>query len=164
MSCTLGLLSSCAKKRVKFEDIKYEENGLRFYLPNTMQRKDVEDYEFYFTGRTMDVVFSALKITDEFLERVDLEAGITAGEYVDAIIERRGLVKSKLYYVYYEDSDQHNFRYNYVDENEFETFFYVTVTGTPDNLWYIEMCCSADESSEYLEMFEGWRKTITANS
>ncbi|MBE6536699.1 MAG: hypothetical protein E7673_01975 [Ruminococcaceae bacterium] len=159
--CVLFLLSlaSCSKKPI-FEDVKYEENGLSFYLPNTMQRELSEDYEFYFSGRTMNVIFSAMKITDEFLEKVELEVGTTAEKYVDAIIERRGLDKSMLYYTHYEESGQYNFRYNYVSENNFETFFYVTVLGTPDNMWYVEMCCPNDESGQYLEMFEGWRKSL----
>ena len=160
LSCLVAILTSCSKK-VKFEDVKYEENGLRFYLPNTMQRQDSEDYEFYFSGRTMDVAFSALKLTEEFLKKAEIEPGVTAEEYVDIIIEKRDFVKSKLYYTHYEESGQYNFRYNYVSESGFEVFFYVTVLGTPDNLWYIEMCCSQDESGEYLDMFDSWRKTLT---
>ena len=152
-------LVSCGEKS-KFEDISYREKGLYFVLPNTMQRGMSEDYDFYFYGRTIDVMFSALKITDSFLGKVGLEKGTTAEKYVDTIIERQELDKSKLYYKYYEDSNQYNFRYNYAGENGFEMFFYVTVTGNPENLWYIEMCCAAEESLDYLPMFENWRKTI----
>ena len=77
-------LTSC-KDEVKFSDIEYREYGLSFALPNTMARGASAEYEFYFTGMSMDVIFSAMKITDEFLAKVDLEPGISAGEYVDTM-------------------------------------------------------------------------------
>ena len=152
-------LTSC-KNDVQFSNIEYKEHGLSFALPNTMKRGESEDYEFYFTGMSMDVIFSAMKLTDEFLEKVDLKPGVTAKEYVDTIIARRELDKSKLFYKHYENSGQYNFRYNYVSESGFEMFYYVTVLGTPDNLWYVEMCCEAEESDRYVEMFDTWRRSI----
>lgn len=156
-------LASCSEN-VEFSDVEYKENGISFLLPNTMKRGVSDDYEFYFTGMSMDVIFSAMKITEEFLAKVELEQGTTAKEYVDTIITRRQLDKSKLFYKYYEDSDQYNFRYNYVSESGFEMFYYVTVTGPADNLWYVEMCCEAEESSKYLDMFDSWRRTIETYS
>lgn len=158
-----AMLTSCSEN-IEFSDIEYKENGISFLLPNTMKRGTSGEYEFYFTGMSMDVIFSAMKITDEFLEKVELEQGTTAKEYVDAIISRRQLDKSKLFYKYYEDHDQYNFRYNYVSESGFEMFYYVTVTGPSDNLWYVEMCCEAEESSKYLDMFDSWRRTIETYS
>lgn len=154
-----GVLVSCAQKS-NFQDVSYREDGLYFVLPNTMQRESSKDYQFYFYGRTMDVIFTALKLTEDFLAKVNLEAGITAEEYVDTVIERQELEKSKLYYKHYEEIGQYNFRYNYADDGGLEMFFYVTALGTPDNLWYVEMCCAADQSSEYLNMFDNWRKTL----
>ena len=159
VALALITLVSCGNS-VKFEDVEYRENGLSVTLPNTMRRQDNEDYTFYFSGMSMDVIFSAMKITDEFLESVELESGVSAGEYVDTIIARRGLEKSKLYYKYYEEKNQYNFRYNYVSESGYEMFFFVTVMGNSDNLWYIEMCCDADESSAYLDTFEIWRRNL----
>ena len=158
-----AILTSCSEK-VDFSDIEYKESGLSFVLPNTMKRVTSDDYEFYFTGMSMDVMFSAMKITDEFLAKVDLEPGTTAKEYVDTIISRRELDKSKLFYKYYEDHNHYNFRYNYVSESGFEMFYYVTVAGSADNLWYVEMCCKSDESSQYLDMFDSWRRTIDTYS
>lgn len=155
----LVTLVSCSED-IEFSDIEYKENGISFSLPNTMKRSATEDYEFYFTGMSMDVIFSAMKITDEFLKKVELEPGISAKEYVDTIIERQGLDKSKLFYKHYEDKAQYNFRYNYVSESGFEMFYYVTVTGPADNLWYVEMCCEAEDSSKYLDMFDSWRRSI----
>lgn len=158
-----GLFSSCSKK-AKFKDVEYKENGISFTLPNTMVREEVFGYEFYFSGMSRDVVFNAIKITDEFLISVDIEPGVSAGEYVDIIIEKNGLEKTKLYFSHDEESGQYNFRYTYDDNSGYETFFYATVLGTPDNLWYVEMCCSAEESYEHLELFESWRKTIRTYS
>ena len=155
----LAMLTSCSEN-VKFSDIEYRENGISFVLPNTMKRSSSEDYEFYFVGMSMDVIFSAMKITDEFLAKVDLEPGITGKEYVDTIITRQALDKTKLFYKYYDEIDQYNFRYNYVSESGFEMFYYVTVTGPSDNLWYIEMCCESEESTKYLDMFDSWRRSI----
>lgn len=155
----ISMLVSCSKN-IKFDDVTYKEKGLSFTLPNTMQRQSSESYDFYFSGMSMNVVFSAFKVTDEFLQSLDLTPGLSAEEYVDMIIERRGLEKKKLYYNYYEDLDQYNFRYTYVSESGYETFFFVTVTGPSDNLWYIEMCCESEESAKYLSTFEVWRRTI----
>lgn len=159
----LATLTSCSDE-VKFSNVEYREDGLSFVLPNTMQRSDSEGYEFYFVGMSMDVIFSAMKITDEFLEQVDLEPGLTAKEYVDTIISRRELDKSKLFYKHYKDEDQYNFRYNYVSESGYEMFYYVTVTGPTDNIWYVEMCCESEESTQYLDMFDTWRRTIRTYS
>lgn len=155
----IGVITSCSKRPV-FEDVKYEEEGLRFYLPNVMDREYVEGYQFYFSGRATNVIFSAMKLTDEFLEKVELEPGTDAKTYVDTIIQRRNLDKTKLYYKHYEESGQYNFRYNYVSEDGFEMFFYVVVIGPPDNMWYVEMCCPADESGEYADTFDVWRRSI----
>lgn len=154
-----SLLVSCSKN-VKFDDVEYKEKGLSFTLPNTMKRQNTDGYDFYFSGMSMDVIFSALKITDEILESTGFDTRMSAEEYVDAIIERRGLEKSKLYYKHYEDLGQFNFRYTYVSESGYETFYFVTVTGTRDNLWYIEMCCDSEESTKYLDTFEVWRRTV----
>ncbi len=154
----LSSLVACANDS-DYESVEYRENGIYFILPNTMRRKTVENYEFYFTSEIMGVVFSAKKITREFLSENNIDPEIDAKGYVDTIIEKQSFERDKIYYNYYEDFNQHNFRYNY-SEGDSEVFFYVTVTGETGNLWYVEMYCYNDDSSEYLSMFERWRKTI----
>jgi len=159
LALSLTALLSCEKKN-KYEDVTYREDGLYFVLPNTMRRKDASDYEFYFSNELLNLIFMAKKITNEVLADMEIDPGVTAKEYVDIIMERRDFDKSKIYYTYDEERNHYNFRYSYDDEENLASFFYVTVTGSSDNLWYIEMCCTEEESAEYLPTFENWRKSI----
>ena len=159
ISLILGTLVSCSEN-AEYKDVTYEKDGIKFTLPNTMKQKTMEGYDFYFTNQLASLIFTAVKIDKEMLEKADLSEGITAAEYVDAIIEKNGMEKDKMYYKYNEYHDQYNFRYTFVDQSGFEIFEYVIVTGTPDNLWYIEMCCEQEDSATYLEDFEIWSKSI----
>lgn len=159
LCAAISVLASCAED-AEYESIEYRENGIYFILPNTMRRKASENYEFYFTSEIMGVTFGAKKLTDDFLQSEGIDSGITAGDYVEMIIDRQSFDKDKIYYRYFEDSKQYNFRYTYAPEDDVEYFFYVTVTGDPGNLWCIEMWCDDEKSAEYLPMLERWRKTV----
>ena len=152
-------LASCADE-VEYENIEYRENGLYFVLPNTMRRKTSSKHEFYFTNQNIGLVFSARKLTAEVLESEYITPGVSAGEYVDILIERNNFDKTSIFYTYYESFGHYNFRYMYGETEGEEIFFYVTVLGETDNLWYVEMCCENEVSAEYLSMFERWRKSI----
>ena len=149
---------SCADD-AEYENIEYRENGLCFILPNTMRRKSSATSEFYFTNQNIGVAFNARKLTAEVLESEDMTPGLSAKEYVDKIIERNDFDKESIFYTYFERFDHYNFRYNYGEDGE-ELFFYVTVLGGGDNLWYVEMYCENDLSADYLPMFERWRKSL----
>lgn len=154
----LSAFVSCADEP-EYENIEYRENGLYFILPNTMRRKSSATSEFYFTNQNIGVVFSARKLTAEVLESEHMTPGMSAKQYADKIIERNDFDKDSIFYTYFESFDQYNFRYNYGEDGE-ELFFYVTVIGGTDNLWYVEMYCENEVSADYLPMFERWRKTI----
>ena len=143
-----------------YEDVTYKENGIEFFLPSSMRRFEDEGYDFYFSNLTTGMIFTAKKLDEEMLKSLDIEYGITAVEYAEEIIERNYLEKDKLHYEYDEKRGHVSFRYNFVDDNEVSVFYYIVVTGEPDNLWYIEMCCDNENSSEYIQTFEVWKKNI----
>lgn len=163
LSFTALCFSSCGDD-VEYENITYRENGIEFFLPNSMRRFNEEGYDFYFSNMAAGVIFTALKLDQEFLESIDIEYGITAEAYANEVISRNGMEKDKLYYNYDERRNHYNFRYSYVDQNDISVFYYIVITGEPDNLWYIEMCCEEEQSSDYLSTFEVWKKNIKTYS
>ena len=158
---TLSLLFSLASCRDDgYEKITYREEGIEFFLPSSMRRSNVEGYHFYFSNLSTTMVFAALKVDSDLLAEFELDATATAGEYVDAVIAKGERDKEKMYFEYDERLDQYSFRYTYVDADDYEIFYYVVVTGDPGNIWYVEMCCENEYSSDYLSTFVTWRKNI----
>ena len=145
-----------------YQDITYREGGISFTLPNTMRRTNYEDYDFYFTNRA--VVFTAIKLTDEFFKENELDPSITAEEYTMYCIEKNGLDINQMEYKYDEERGLHNFRYTYDNEEDTNIFYYVVIAGDVGNIWYIEMCCSGDSSSDYIYTFGEWKRTISTYS
>ena len=154
----LFTLASCGDDG--YEKVTYRDGGIEFFLPSSMRRSTVEGYDFYFSNLSTSMVFTALKIDSEILAEFELDDTATSKEYVDAVLEKGERDKDKMYFEYDERLDQYSFRYTYVDADEYEIFYYVVVTGEPGNIWYVEMCCDNEYSSDYLSTFVTWRKNI----
>ena len=163
IAISLSALVSCgnnSKNDYGTKDVTYRDLGITFTIPSNMRRMSSESYDFYFYNQLNSIVFTALKVDEDFLKTVDIEGGKTSFEYVDIIIEKNNFEQDKLYYKYDEERDQHSFRYTYVDSSGYEMFSYIVVTGPKDNLWYIEMCCNQEDSATYLQSFKNWQKSI----
>ncbi|MBQ3015824.1 MAG: hypothetical protein IJD79_03485 [Clostridia bacterium] len=146
-----------------YRDIEYKENGLRLVLRNDMQRYEVEGYDFYFTNVIGTVILSAVKLDEEFLRENEIKTDITAGEYVDYLIEKNEFEKDKIYYEHDEDLGKYNFKYVFSDVGAAsEIFYYVTVLGDAGNVWYVEMTCRNEDSEFYLSSFDSWKNDLKA--
>ena len=159
---TLLLTASCVDYRdmPTCEDITYREGGLELKLTNDMKRLEREGYDFYFINIIETVIVSAFEIDAEFAEKNELKADLTAKEYVDSFIKKNDLDHDNLYYKYEPELDHHSFRYTFAEAGSEEVFYYVVVTGDVGNVWYIEMICTNEDSSRYLESFDKWKKSI----
>ena len=154
----LSLLISCGDDKPVYSDMVYEENGLRFVLPANMRRENAEGYDLYFSN--LAIIFTAIELDEEFLESKGIPTDTDAAGYIDFCIERNGMDRDQIYYLYEEEQMRHSFRYTYSEPDSIDLFYYVVVIGEPGNLWYIEMCCDYEDSGELLSEFETWRKNI----
>ncbi len=141
----------------RYHDIEYRENGLKLVLRNDMQRYDIADYDFYFTNVIGTVIMTAVKLDEKFLTENEIKKDITAGEYVDFLIEKNEFEKDNIYYEHDEHLGMYNFKYVFSDvETGSEIFYYVTVLGEVGNVWYVEMTCRNEDSELYLSTFDSW--------
>ena len=141
----------------KYEDITYREGGLELTLKNDMRRAESEDYDFYFRNIIGTIIFTAVELDKSSLEAAGVSEGASAGEYVNAIIEKNGFDRDKIYYSHDELRGHYSFRYSIGSLDSSGAFYYVVVLGKPGNLWYVEMVCSEDDSGLYLDRFDEWR-------
>lgn len=144
-----------------YRDIEYKENGLKLVLRNDMQRYEVEGYDFYFTNVIETVIMTAVKLDEEYLRENEIKKDITAGEYVDLLIEKNKFEKDNIYYEHNEELGTYNFKYVFSDvEAGSDIFYYVTVLGEVGNVWYVEMTCRNEDSEFYLSTFDSWINEI----
>lgn len=156
------MLASCTDYTdyPEYSDVTYRESGIQLILRNDMRRTENEDYDLFFSNMIGNVMLTASKLDAEALEKVGVSPGASAGEYVDKIIEINGFDREMIYYDYDENRGSHSFRYT-VGDDKGGVFYYVVVIGGGENLWYVEMVCSEDDSGLYAERFDEWRGGIS---
>lgn len=154
---TASALTACAERS---SDIDYRADGIQFTLPKSMRQSAGETvYDYYFDNLDSSVIFTAIKLDDEFLEANNLDKNITLKEYVD--VRTKDMDTSKIYLEYDDEKKAYTYRYNYLFENaSSETFIYVVVIGEGANMWHIEMYCKYESSAEMLSAFEVWAASI----
>ena len=153
---------SCAEDIDTTELLTYVNEGLEFSLPRYMRASDPTGtgYDMYFDN--LKVFYTVKELDKDTLTELDLPETTTADEYFDHLMQINSLDKDKVFYERDEESKKINFRYIYDNGTETETamMYFVVIVGDPGNLWYIEMCCSEEDSEGMLSTFRSWMNHI----